>query len=107
MVRKFTMVMGTGIVANAGAVLGVPAALDARLVWLLAAVLLVVLLVTTRDWGLTPFLGAPAMALLTVGLHVPAALGRRHRPRPRQRARGPAVPSGSARWRCCPSYRRW
>ncbi|QIG45102.1 C4-dicarboxylate ABC transporter [Nocardioides anomalus] len=68
--RRFTMVMGTGIVANAAASLPVhpPLLLDAaRVVWALAALLLVALLVRPVRWERTPFLGAPAMALMTVG----------------------------------------
>ncbi|MCW2759551.1 MAG: C4-dicarboxylate transporter/malic acid transport protein [Nocardioidaceae bacterium] len=81
----FAAVMGTGIVANAAATLPVhvPGLLVvARLVWVAAAVLLVVLLVATAahyvrrpgaargylaDPVMSHFYGAPAMALMTVG----------------------------------------
>jgi tellurite resistance protein TehA-like permease len=71
----FTAVMGTGIVAGAAATLPVevPGLLAAaRLVWALDVVLLLVLVGHTAPaWGRwraepSPFLGAPAMALMTV-----------------------------------------
>jgi len=81
----FACVMGTGIVANAGAVL--PFHLAGRssfvlTVWIVAASLLIALVVATlahwvrhpaiarshgRDLAMAPFYGAPPMALLTVG----------------------------------------
>ncbi len=81
----FASIMGTGIVANAAA--GLPVSVPglragARLVWLLAAVLLaLVLAATVRHWlrdrqaarsyafdpVMSHFYGAPPMALLTVG----------------------------------------
>lgn len=81
----FTPVMGTGIVATAGATLpvGVPGLTGfARGVWLLdVAVLLLVLTATALHWrhhpatarghlddpAVSPLYGAPAMALMTVG----------------------------------------
>ena len=81
----FTSVMGTGIVANAAALLPVHVAgLHAAAVgvWVLAASLLILLAAATavhwvkfsdsarghhRDPAMAPFYGAPAMALLTVG----------------------------------------
>jgi C4-dicarboxylate transporter/malic acid transport protein len=81
----FASVMGTGIVANAGALLpyDVPGlAVWSRVVWLLAALLLAVLLAATalhwvrsphvartygRDVQMSQYYGAPPMALLTVG----------------------------------------
>jgi tellurite resistance protein TehA-like permease len=72
----FTWVMGTGIVAAAGATLpaDLPALVTAaRVVWSVAAVLLVVVAVVVLrsgrmlDPATTPFLGAGAMALMTVG----------------------------------------
>ncbi len=81
----FAMVMGTGIIANAAALL--PAAVPGLLtvvrgVWLInVALLLVLVLATARQWWEEPvvarghfsdpvmgwFYGAPAMALMTVG----------------------------------------
>lgn len=94
----FASVMGTGIVANAAATLplDVPGRYAvARLVWLLAAALLVALTAATAvlwtrhraaarahaaDPAMILFLGAPPMALLTVGagtiLYGPDLLGR-------------------------------
>ena len=81
----YASVMGTGIVANAGALLPfhVPGLrLFVELVWILAAALLVVLIVSSvvhwihsphvvrsygRDVQMAQFYGAPPMALLTVG----------------------------------------
>jgi tellurite resistance protein TehA-like permease len=81
----FASVMGTGIIANAGAILPVHVAglhEFALTVWLIAAVLLAALIVATvvhwlshralvRSYGLdvqmSQFYGAPPMALLTVG----------------------------------------
>jgi C4-dicarboxylate transporter/malic acid transport protein len=81
----FASVMGTGIVANAAALLPfhVPGLFTAAtVVWIGAALLLVVLVVATalhwyrdaerargylRDPGMAQFYGAPPMALLTVG----------------------------------------
>ncbi|SDD43797.1 C4-dicarboxylate transporter/malic acid transport protein [Nocardioides lianchengensis] len=81
----FASVMGTGIVANAAATLpiGVPGLLVfARMVWVLAVVLLAAVVVaTTLHWRghrvtarghlddpvMSHFYGAPAMALMTVG----------------------------------------
>ncbi|MDQ8045218.1 MAG: TDT family transporter [Solirubrobacteraceae bacterium] len=81
----FASVMGTGIIANAAALLPVhvPALITfAEAVWVLAATWLIVLLALTAahwrrhpdvarshmsDPAMAPFYGAPAMALLTVG----------------------------------------
>jgi C4-dicarboxylate transporter/malic acid transport protein len=81
----FASVMGTGIVANAAALLpvGVPGLRAAAVgVWLLAATMLVLLTAATavawvrypeharrhhHDPSMAPFYGAPPMALLTVG----------------------------------------
>ena len=81
----FASVMGTGIVANAAALLPVqsPALHDAALgMWILAASMLILLLVATAthwhidrerarahhlDPRMAPFYGAPPMAMLTVG----------------------------------------
>jgi C4-dicarboxylate transporter/malic acid transport protein len=81
----FTAVMGTGIVANAGALLPVripEVHAVALLVWVLAAALLLALLLLTalqwarhgerarshhRDSAMAQFYGAPPMAMLTVG----------------------------------------
>ncbi|GAA4124106.1 hypothetical protein GCM10022215_31500 [Nocardioides fonticola] len=81
----FASVMGTGIVANAAATLPLDAPLlaeAARIVWVVAALWLALLLVVVlREWagGAAPhrhlddpvlghFYGAPAMAMMTVGL---------------------------------------
>ncbi|MEA2214173.1 MAG: hypothetical protein QOF83_4121 [Solirubrobacteraceae bacterium] len=81
----YASIMGTGIVANAAALLPVhtPALqVFALVIWVLAAALLVALTVATavnwlahpknarqyhRDPAMAPFYGAPPMALLTVG----------------------------------------
>jgi C4-dicarboxylate transporter/malic acid transport protein len=81
----FAAVMGTGIVANAAALLPVHVrglASAALAIWVLAAALLVGLVIASaahvrlhplvaaghhRDLAMAPFYGAPAMALLTVG----------------------------------------
>jgi C4-dicarboxylate transporter/malic acid transport protein len=81
----YTSIMGTGIVANAAALLPVHAAWlrsFALGVWVLAATLLVALTLATavhwlrhtenarrhhRDPAIAPFYGAPPMAMLTVG----------------------------------------
>jgi tellurite resistance protein TehA-like permease len=72
--KRFTAVMGTGIVANAAVSLPGHTAFAHRaaaVVWLLAAVLLVAVAVQGRgrvlDPASAPLLGAPPMALMTVG----------------------------------------
>lgn len=75
--NRFTSVMGTGIVANAAATLGVPGLRGpATVVWAAAAVLLVVLCAAwARRWRevraddpvMAQFWGAPPIALVTVG----------------------------------------
>jgi Voltage-dependent anion channel len=105
----FASVMGTGIVANAAALLplSVPGFQTAALiVWMLAAALLIVLLSATAvHWmrhpkaarshagnpAMAPFYGAPPMALLTVGAGARhhAGVGATGLPRPRTRRDSP------------------